>query len=1199
MSTKDFQRDLGQVKLPGKFEYLSKVKAGDIDGSVCFTFTSPDASFSIDFQVVTQAHSYPKSHEYLVYSTSDDSPAAVTDAVETVVALFPRISIHGLLTALQSGICSALQGSKFEPPEQYQGYHPVKVDDYSDHSDHFDHSDAGEPPDFDHDGDFSPVAKQDPSSLQQKIRQDLREVKKHGFKGGYLGEISGSIIISVASRIDELGIPEEAMDIWKVRPHEYFVLLLRYPRGYLDMKDLFDTGDSRSPFIQMCLGLCDSYKPSAAAAVMAFQGSTSTRKDVLDQQGTEKNKLRPLFIGTQLNRLLNERFMGIVRLRLRFGFSWTGAELFFQANQGKRLDQEDASSPEYFVPDEWATPPPQSLTTDHMADTGLALSAMSFPQLAMQFTLRHFVRCTEFCLVCFCKKKDDFEALKPYVCSNGLCLYQYITYGMGESLEHEIKSQPNVVDMLVSLAYTRAKAGALTDFPTGLGIRVPNVKAADPERVKNGTSTATWNTNAYPAAKAGTSTTAWRADEYYSAVLDPAKVIVSHQDMPRLSMKLCRKREPQITESHWIVIVSPKGTNGPSWHCRVHQVGSEHVELSLPLCGSKQLTEADVQHVAKGWKEPQEVKFTIYEKLFDRLNNSKKQISIVMLLDMLPEIDEMIKYLASQGPDGVLSSWHNRIPPAALDMLRWIVASNRSCIVQDDSDPEHLVNDMQGYIQFRLVQGAPDKEQRFLRAVDKHSATANHPTLFAWHGSALQNWHSILREGLHFDQIAHGRACGNGVYMSSEFAVSIAYCTGWGYNVNTYNTQWPQSKLNMTSAISLNEVVNAPNEFVCSKGCYVVAELDWIQPRYLFVGVGNGTAPPTNQVVDRSVIRVKHEKAKASASVIYEQDPKWHAHGPKGNALKIPISAINVKRREGLGLSAPNPSLTPKTSVKKMAKRISKRVASLSQSTGDRDEQMDAQDLKILLSDSDVEKVETPQKRINTRKRTERTADKVTPNKGKKGKKTAKDDCPATDFVPGTLKKSTLPVLAPPRYATSFATKVLQKQFQSTVKIQQEEKLHELGWYVDPDLISGNLYQWIVELHSFDSELPLAKDLKAAKQKSVVLELRFPPNYPMDPPFVRVIRPQFVPFHAGGGGHVTLGGALCMELLTTSGWTAVTSIESLLLQVRLAITSTDPQPARLEKGRGSYGVGAAIESYKRACMVHGWEIPKDMELMHW
>lgn len=74
-----------------------------------------------------------------------------------------------------------------------------------------------------------------------------------------------------------------------------------------------------------------------------------------------------------------------------------------------------------------------------------------------------------------------------------------------------------------------------------------------------------------------------------------------------------------------------------------------------------------------------------------------------------------------------------------------------------------------------------------------------------------------------------------------------------------------------------------------------------------------------------------------------------------------------------------------------------------------------------------------------------------------------------------------------------------------------------------------------------------------------------------------------------------------MELLTNSGWSAVTSIESLLLQVRLAICSTDPQPGRLANygSKQDYGIGEAVESYKRACHMHGWVVPKDMARISW
>lgn len=69
---------------------------------------------------------------------------------------------------------------------------------------------------------------------------------------------------------------------------------------------------------------------------------------------------------------------------------------------------------------------------------------------------------------------------------------------------------------------------------------------------------------------------------------------------------------------------------------------------------------------------------------------------------------------------------------------------------------------------------------------------------------------------------------------------------------------------------------------------------------------------------------------------------------------------------------------------------------------------------------------------------------------------------------------------------------------------------------------------------------------------------------------------------------------MCMELLTNTGWSSVMSMESVLMQVRMAIAS---EPfARLEgKGQtaatGKYGAAEAAEGYLRACASHGWIVP--------
>jgi ubiquitin-conjugating enzyme E2 Q len=128
--------------------------------------------------------------------------------------------------------------------------------------------------------------------------------------------------------------------------------------------------------------------------------------------------------------------------------------------------------------------------------------------------------------------------------------------------------------------------------------------------------------------------------------------------------------------------------------------------------------------------------------------------------------------------------------------------------------------------------------------------------------------------------------------------------------------------------------------------------------------------------------------------------------------------------------------------------------------------------------------------------------------------------------------------------------------------------------------------------------------MKKAGVKSIVMEMRFTSQFPFAPPFIRVVQPRFMPFGQGGGGHVTEGGAICMELLTNTGWSAVSTVEMILLQVRLAM-SDEGRPARLATadsrgwgGRGdSYAVGEAVAAYERACRAHGWAIPQGFSEM--
>jgi len=133
-----------------------------------------------------------------------------------------------------------------------------------------------------------------------------------------------------------------------------------------------------------------------------------------------------------------------------------------------------------------------------------------------------------------------------------------------------------------------------------------------------------------------------------------------------------------------------------------------------------------------------------------------------------------------------------------------------------------------------------------------------------------------------------------------------------------------------------------------------------------------------------------------------------------------------------------------------------------------------------------------------------------------------------------------------------------------------------------------NLYQWDVKLFGFEG--PLADDLQKWKKSSgkdyVSLVIKFSSQYPFVPPFVRVLEPRF----AFRTGHVTLGGAICMEMLTMSGWRPINSIESIIITVRAQIGSTEGG-ARLDfSGPSGYNEPEAWEAFRRAAGTHGWDI---------
>ncbi|PGH10901.1 hypothetical protein AJ80_07344 [Polytolypa hystricis UAMH7299] len=1234
MPRRDFLQDLQEASAVGLHPRLRDVKQGEDDGAIAFTYVPNQPDFrEVDIQLlVSDISSYPRHHEYFVYSTSEDVPDAITEALQENQGILNGFRIGPVLSKLTDILDKTLHSQANNLNFESGNEHYFDMDTDAEMAGGLEYSDDeyGWSPQSPKQAPFGDTAGGNWSSLDDdsgttiKMAKDLMDAKLAGFRVGYLGN-PRSPILCISCRVGQLGISEEAMQAWKVDARQYLVCLIRYIDRYRPLEQIINEDASiGKSSVEVQVDLCDSYKPTLASAVAIFNPATKssdTNRGAESDGRTKSRKMTKSFISKPLNSLLQERFVKILRYRHVFGFSWSGAEVFFNDIQGKSVKHADPADPKYLMEERMAsasTTLPGLVTSDHLLEKNGP--GASFPLIAMQFVLRHFVRCTEFCLVCHCKTDNAFEALKPYVCSKSLCLFQYMSLGFGPSLEWEILTQPYVVDLLISFTYISAKQDRLPDFPTGLGILVPpaaECNSSSPVSVyEPGNSTAGNDRSSIP------------NKNRHLARLDITK------------MELIFPNDPvskPIRSGDWVAVVDhPFGDN--QLHCRVEDSSLwPTVQLCEPIIRASPDLPGDRTEL-KTRPGYEDVKFVVYDRYFDEMDDAGKCAAVTMLLDTLPSVAHMQSFLAKSGNDSepVLGDWKEKISRSALDVLRWIVASNRSCIMEDDQqiemqssnvvvpsgNPDSRVFGMEGYVQFRFAQGAPDKEERFVQSVKEASERLHldYPTIFAWHGSSIGNWHGILREGLHYKQTMNGRAYGHGVYMSPHFSTSLGY-TGSYRGHNTGGLVWPQSTLKITTAISLNEVVNAPGEFVSQSPHFVVDKLDWIQTRYLFVSCGATHYRVTPAMANSTTTAQK-------PSLYFEQDPARTAIGPSGQAIIIPINAVSEKRRSAMKLVS-NPNLENKkiasapTAVTHVnqspdaalsatpAKPAKKRLRLFGRSEKNSPNKNDVKDndkTKKKLPPVPDSPLPLYDDDMSEDTDTEDLVILLEADKEHKGKEPIRApaqpehltiDQAKTDFVPGTLDGASLPLLGPPSYATPGATKALQRDLKTTLQIQDTHPLHELGWYIDPELIN-TVYQWIVELHSFDASLPLAADLKRAGLTSIVLELRFPKNYPISPPFVRVIRPRFLNFLRGGGGHVTAGGALCMELLTNSGWSAVSSIESVLLQVRMAISSTEPNPAKLDEAQlasngtvRSYGVGEAMEAFLRACRMHGWEPPQD------
>ncbi|CAF4792699.1 unnamed protein product [Rotaria sp. Silwood1] len=134
--------------------------------------------------------------------------------------------------------------------------------------------------------------------------------------------------------------------------------------------------------------------------------------------------------------------------------------------------------------------------------------------------------------------------------------------------------------------------------------------------------------------------------------------------------------------------------------------------------------------------------------------------------------------------------------------------------------------------------------------IDKHvnfkKLRTEKGSIFAFHGSPQENWHSILRSGLQIGKggyLINGAAYGAGIYVSPSFEFSSSYtrCHGWNFhrdsytNYNQSNTEKSPLEKRNWGCIALCEIINSPDVYKKhSKDIWTIRDPNLICTRFIF-----------------------------------------------------------------------------------------------------------------------------------------------------------------------------------------------------------------------------------------------------------------------------------------------------------------------------------------------------------------------------
>lgn len=671
------------------------------------------------------------------------------------------------------------------------------------------------------------------------------------------------------------------------------------------------------------------------------------------------------------------------------------------------------------------------------------------------------------CLVC--KKKLPFSVTRMRTCDQDLCLHQFEELGLGVSVLDEVQSNPTLVELDMSLAFSAVESSrdVFEPFPGFLLVK-------EQMRGRSG-----WFSNKVEHQKPKKSPPSHLSS---SGEISYQPVIEGRKNKMTLTLKEVIQHIPAVADLQKCTTETAlKKALTRAWFM---SKGLAKLDSIPSLANAK---------VAQEWKKESQLPYNVAR--FILMTNR-------LSLSELGPADEVLK-------------------PA------------------DDEKGLTLY-------QFVVLHDTPEKEAYFSQQREAQGS------FFAFHGSGAENWYSILRNGLrsmsNTTYMSTGAAYGEGIYLATELGTSMMYARGVG-------SSWPNGRLKSGfQCVAICEVINnsqRPNAGSRNNILVVPREKEQdVSIRYLLVFRDKFYGSESRQ------IHINGHKLLGQSGL----DLLEHYQMQK----KAQEEA--QRNQERIRMSTRSRAVTFRTHPQQQAPTTSSSAAAPPNSSSKREAPV----------------VEGPP-----------------PPKPKKQKAAVESSSLAVPKPVATNSKS----------SSGLGSRAVMQEFQSLMRsiknslpiascIENNEPAPVLsGTTVTLPDEEGNLSLWRIALHPYllKESKALYNDFHELQRLNknaqedhvpVVLEVKFPTTFPFAPPFVRVLSPRFR-IHSG---HVTIGGSICMELLTASGWSPACNFESLLVQVVMAFVEGNGRLDLKSSQQGrEYNEREAQDAFKRAALAHGWK----------